>query len=47
MPDEIRLVQNLDLLEELDCLEELPTLERAGLFEDPAAIERALEEVGG
>lgn len=47
VPDEVRLVQHLDLLEALDCLVELPTLERAGLLEDPAAIERALEEVGG
>jgi len=46
-PDEVRLVQALDVLEELDCLVELPTLEAAGLLGDPSEIERALEEVGG
>jgi anti-sigma factor RsiW len=47
LPDELELVQNLDLLESLDCVQELSTLEASGLFGDPAEIERALEEVGG
>jgi anti-sigma factor RsiW len=45
--DEMEVARHMEMLKHLDCFREYDSLEAAGLLEDPAALEAALEEVGG